>query len=156
MLFDWLDSAAPLTAVSACLKGRNNLKHVPTVSPSGPDWKFQSTAMAGDDFCADCEPEARTVAPFRRKKWFQNPFLKLCWNPWTCVADLYIETVCPSFNAERQSAPVWHCIYRVTNQICDDLSDLTFPANDWRHIVQPLSHNSDTRSTQRTLEQGQR
>jgi hypothetical protein len=42
--------------------------------------KVQSTAMPGNDFCADREPESRTVAPFGRKKRFQYLLLKFRWN----------------------------------------------------------------------------
>src|SRR6185503_1861256 len=112
--------------------------------------------MAGDDFCADCEPESRTVASFGCKEWLQNPVLKFCWNSWTGVADLYVQTVRSSAGLQCQGAPVWHRIDCVADQICQNLPDLTLTANDWWQILKPLSHNSDARSTQRGLEEGQR
>jgi hypothetical protein len=118
--------------------------------------KVQSTAVPGDDFCTDREPEPRTVASFGRKERFQNLCLNLCWNSWTCVRDLYIETVHRSYGGKTQGSPVWHRINCVADQICKDLPDLTLEANDWRHLVQPLPLNGYVRSTERALKECQR
>src|SRR3981081_431897 len=42
--------------------------------------EVQSTAVPGDDFCTDREPETRPVASFGRKERFQNLCLNFCWN----------------------------------------------------------------------------
>src|SRR3954451_3260415 len=112
--------------------------------------------MSGDDFCTDREPESRSVASLGRKERFQNLPLNFCWNSWTCVRDLYIEAVHCRCGGKTHDSPVWHRIDCIADQICEALPDLTFQANDGRHIVQPLPLNGYVGSAQRALKEGQR